>query len=268
MDDDIFSNAVNHQPKETVQPPKPPQTANHDIFDSGLGGISFETSPAPTQPPVNNNDPFNILGLNMGSSPAPQPPTNTGNNLGFDILGFGTSPTVTQPSPPQNNNNFMGGDLMGFGTSAPVTPPQPQGGFSFNNPPANTFNQIPPQQPPQNNFGFNLLGGTNVQPPQPPQSTLPAQTQVAIGFQPIVNTNPNKILAYDNQHIQIWMDCIKESQDSTKLLTTYVNKTNSLVTEVTIQAAVLKHVKLTINPLSSTTLQPYSREVVHQVTFI
>ena len=34
---------------------------------------------------------------------------------------------------------------------------------------------------------------------------------------------------------------------------------------MTIQAAVLKHVKLTINPLSSTTLQPFSREVVHQV---
>jgi len=264
MDDDIFSSIVNHQPAETVQQPKP-QPEKGDIFDSGLGGISFGTSPQPTQSVVNNNDPFNMLGIDMGGSSVAQPTSvNEGNNLGFDILGFGTSSTTS--SPQLQNNNFLGGDLMGFATN-PVTSPQSQGGLSFNNPPANTFNQIPLQQPPQNNFGFNLLGVNSVQPTQSVQPTLPVQTQVAIGFQPIVNTNPNKILAYDNQHIQIWMDCVKENQDTTKLLTTYVNKTNSLVTEVAIQAAVLKHVKLTINPLSSTTLQPYSREVVHQVIY-
>lgn len=64
------------------------------------------------------------------------------------------------------------------------------------------------------------------------------------------------------------MDCIKEGGGSTKLFTTYINKTNSMLTELTIQAAVLKHVKLTINPLSSTVLQPYSKEVVHQVFII
>lgn len=52
------------------------------------------------------------------------------------------------------------------------------------------------------------------------------------------------------------------------MFTTYINKTNSTLTELTIQAAVLKHVKLTINPLSSTVLQPYSKEVVHQVLII
>jgi hypothetical protein len=31
---------------------------------------------------------------------------------------------------------------------------------------------------------------------------------------------------------------------------------------------VLKHVKLTINPLNSTTLQPFSKEVVHQSMII
>ena len=64
------------------------------------------------------------------------------------------------------------------------------------------------------------------------------------------------------------MDCIKEGQkDTTKLYTTYINKTNNSLTNLTIQAAVVKHVKLTINPLSSTTLQPYSKEIVHQVSF-
>ena len=102
--------------------------------------------------------------------------------------------------------------------------------------------------------GMNLLGTTTTQ----------SANQQA-GFQPISNTNPNKIMAYENQHVQIWMDCIKESGDTTKLFTTYINKTNSTLTDLTIQAAVLKHVKLNINPLSSTTLQPYSKEVVHQV---
>lgn len=64
------------------------------------------------------------------------------------------------------------------------------------------------------------------------------------------------------------MDCIKEGADTTKLYTTYINKTNHTLTELTIQAAVLKHVKLTINPLNSTTLQPFSKETVHQVFFI
>jgi len=79
------------------------------------------------------------------------------------------------------------------------------------------------------------------------------------GFQPIVNNNPNKILAYENNHLQIWMDCTKESKDTTKIFATYVNKTNNNLTELNIQAAVLKHVKLIINPLSSTTMQPFSR---------
>ena len=112
-------------------------------------------------------------------------------------------PVVNKPPPPANNN-FLGGDLMGFGFSTqPNNPPQNQGGFNFNP----TQNQ---PQPPSNNLGgFNLLGSTQQvqqQAPQPPV-TLPQQTST--GFQPIINNNPNKILAYDNTHLQIWIDCIK-----------------------------------------------------------
>lgn len=98
-----------------------------------------------------------------------------------------------------------------------------------------------------------------------PQVAKPA---VVSGFQPITNTNPNKILAYQNDHVQIWMDCIKETNDTSKLFTTYINKTNNTITNLTIQAAVVKHVKLTINPLTSTTLQPYSKEAVSQVLLL
>lgn len=209
-----------------------------------------------------------------GSPPVQAPPTNSG-GFGGDLLGFGLSAPSPQPQPVVSQpaaNNLLGGDLMGFGFSAPPSnPPPTQGGFNFGAPnPQSGFSQPQSQSPASNNFGFNLLGNTQqVQQPvqQAPQATsLPAQS--TLGFQPIVNNNPNKILAYDNAHLQIWIDCIKESQESTKLFTTYVNKTNNTINDVTIQAAVLKHVKLTINPLSSTTLQPFSKEVVHQVLIL
>lgn len=59
-DDDEIFNVVN-KPIENKQPP--PQAGG---FDSGLGGFSFETGPAPVNQPTRqsaNDDPFNILGL-------------------------------------------------------------------------------------------------------------------------------------------------------------------------------------------------------------
>jgi hypothetical protein len=46
-----------------------------------------------------------------------------------------------------------------------------------------------------------------------------------------------------------------------------VNKTQSVIDGLTVQVAVMKHLKLTINPLNSTTMQPLSKEVVNQVIF-
>lgn len=96
-------------------------------------------------------------------------------------MGFGISPSqpVSQPASQPVN--------LGFNFGAPSTPVVPQ----------------PAQTQPQNNFGLNLLGNN----PQSPATTQPAQSNT--GFKPIINTNPNKFLAYENQHLQIWMDCIK-----------------------------------------------------------
>jgi hypothetical protein len=97
---------------------------------------------------------------------------------------------------------------MGFGISSPqpVTPvSQPVNlGFDFGAP---STPLVPPtvQTQVQNSFGINLLGG-NQQAPVTVQTTQPQTTG---GFKPIINTNPNKFLAYENQHLQIWMDCIK-----------------------------------------------------------
>jgi len=97
---------------------------------------------------------------------------------------------------------------MGFGISSPqpVTPvSQPVNlGFDFGVPSTPVVAQ-PVQPKVENNFGINLLGGS--QPTSlPVQPTLP---QTSGGFKPIINTNPNKFLAYENQHLQILMDCIK-----------------------------------------------------------
>jgi len=202
-----------------------------------MEGVSFGNNPQP-------NEGFNIMGIDLGGGSQ----STTGGFGGGDLLGFGnTQPTAVQP--------HTGGDLLGFGNSNPSSFGQGgQGGFSFDSPPSNP--------PPSQNFGFNLMGSNQGQSPPIIQTATTLQSQLS--FVPIINNNPNKILAYENTHMQIWMDCIKESADTTKIFTTYLNKTNNTITEISIQAAVLKHIKLTINPLSSTTMQPYSKEVVHQ----
>lgn len=197
-DDDIFNNVISvpqTQPQtQPVQAPvQPPQDSS--IFDMG---ISFQPTPTPQKAPV-VSDPFNMLGLDIGGQTQHQP-TPTAGGFGGDLLGFGVStPPQTVAQPPASN--LLGGsDLMGFGfNNPPSNPPPAQGGFNFNQ---SGFNQPPqPPQVPQNNFGFNLLGNTQPQ----PQPQVAANT----GFQPIVNNNPNKILAYDNPQMQIWIDCIK-----------------------------------------------------------
>jgi hypothetical protein len=196
MDDDIFNSIVN-APTETQQPkPQVPSQQQGSLFESGLGGISFEQQPV-GNPPV-NNDPFGILGLSMGGS-QPLPQTNI-SGFGGDLLGFGSTSGPTQTTPPPQPN-LLGGDLMGFGVSSP--PSNNLGGFGFNPSPVNT--NTPTQQPPQGNFGFSLLGSSSTGATNSTQSAMsqsvPVQpvhtpSQIVSGFQPIVNNNPNKIMAY------------------------------------------------------------------------
>lgn len=203
-DDDLFGSS--HGPAET----KPPQPVAQSM-DTGLGGFSFESTQAPqpvqpTQPA--QNDPFSLMGLDFGGAQQVPPPTQPNTGFGGDLLGFGaTSNPAPVPQPPaQPQNTLGGGDLMGFGfPSAPQ--PQPNqtpaaniGGFSFDTTPQ-VVQPAPVAQPQaQVNLGFDMMGAPT------PQVAKPA---VVSGFQPITNTNPNKILAYQNDHVQIWMDCIK-----------------------------------------------------------
>lgn len=189
------------------------------------------------------------MGLSVSTNP-PRP-ANTGIDMG--LLGFG-NPNPPQTQPVVNNQqtggfSLLGDDFLGMGGTQPHKPvQQPVNNFNQGQNTGFGFNQPPPAQ----NQGFNW----GVQPVQP-------QTQQVNQAQ----QNPNKFLAYDNPQIQIWMNCIKESQDTAKVITTYVNKTQSVIEGLTVQVAVMKHLKLTINPLNSTTMQPLSKEVVNQVFF-
>jgi hypothetical protein len=199
MDDDIF-NTITSTPPQTIVPQQQP-------IDNLMGGISF--NPQPQAPVKAKDDFFDMLGSSLGgpSVPPPQPVSQPNfGGFGGDLLGFGTSPQptpiqqapVVQPQP----NIFGGADLMGFGIQSPPPQqvPQNNGGFNFGVP---SQPQPVPQPPAQNNFGFSLLGESQ------PVKPVNVQSNPIGGFQPIVNNNPNKILAYDNQHVQIWMDCIK-----------------------------------------------------------
>lgn len=126
---------------------------------------------------------------------------------------------------------------------APVNNANLGGGFNFNQ---QTL-QTQPQTQTQVGFSFNTVPSNPV--------SAPVQQQ----------HNPNKFIAYENGHLQIWAECIKEGNDTTRIITTYVNKTQSQISDLSAQIAVLKHIKLNIlGPLSSTTMPALSKEVVNQ----
>lgn len=57
------------------------------------------------------------------------------------------------------------------------------------------------------------------------------------------------------------MDCVKDpiAAGTTKLYVTYSNKSMSAISEILIQAAVVKTSKLVIDPMNATTLPPMSQ---------
>ena len=217
-----------------------------DIFNTITGGDSVQTQPVvnnPVKQNVQDNDPFGLLNLNVGTTQQSvnnqfNPVSNVG---GFDMnfFGFGSTPQ-TQQGQSQNNNSFGGNSLLGndfLGLGGPTQTQQ--------NPVQNTGFGINTQSNQMSGFNWN----------QQPPVAQNNQNQVA------------PLLAYENSQIQIWMKCIKQTNDTTKITATYTNKTQSAIENLSIAAAVMKHLKLTLNPLNTTTLPPMSKDVVNQVIF-
>jgi hypothetical protein len=144
-----------------------------DIFNSITGGNEQKST-------------ANLGGLNIGFNLGGTQPQQNNNSM-FEMLNLnlgGNTNTV-----PSQNNGF-GGDLLGFGNSQPnkiTNANNLLGGGDLLG-----FGQSPPQ-----NNGFNLMNQNNNVQQNIPQ-TIKQPTQ-----------NANKILAYENSQMQIWMNCQK-----------------------------------------------------------
>jgi hypothetical protein len=227
-DNDLF--------KDPLPNPVIVKKVDDDLMGSDLMGFSL--GPVPTvQPAKNNNeDIFNFLDLGGGSPSPVTTTTQPAANLGMNFFSFDQPQPTVQA---QNNNGLLGNDFMGFNLNSNPQPVNNNLGFSLNS------------NPVQNNNNF--LGNTNfLGQPQTQLQTQPAQQK--------------GILEYSNNQIEIWMECIKQSPDTAKIMATYVNKTQSHITDIIIQIAVVKHLILTMNPISSTSLAPLS-DNVNQVIF-
>jgi AP-1 complex subunit gamma-1 len=61
------------------------------------------------------------------------------------------------------------------------------------------------------------------------------------------------------------INILKENADTTNITSFFNNKTNMLISDLVFQVAVLKHLKLTMNPINSNKVNSGSRGEVTQV---
>ena len=225
------------------------------------------TPPPQRQEPIKqtqpkNDDPFDILGLDIGgSSQAPPPPKNNGAG---DLLGGFSFDGPSQPTHNSLSNMSnpsskpAGGDLLDgdfFGNTS----------LTHNN--SQTHSEAPKHvnPPPPSSGGFDIFGGSQspaVQNPQPGfnfNQPSPQQSQP----QP-QNNDSFKFKAYENQHLEIWMEGRREGGGNTKIHASFMNKTQSYIDQLNLQSAVMKYLKITIQPLTGTNLPPSSKGAVTQ----
>lgn len=60
------------------------------------------------------------------------------------------------------------------------------------------------------------------------------------------------------------MEGKRDAPGSTKITASFMNRTQSYVDQITLQSAVMKHLKIVINPLSATSMPPSSKGAVTQ----
>ena len=66
----------------------------------------------------------------------------------------------------------------------------------------------------------------------------------------------------------VFFKFLQENADTTNITSCFNNKTNMVITELVFQVAVLKHLKLTMNPINSNKINGGSKGEVTQVFYI
>mmetsp|Transcript_20750 Transcript_20750/g.29830 ORF Transcript_20750/g.29830 Transcript_20750/m.29830 type:complete len:839 (+) Transcript_20750:87-2603(+) len=159
---------------------------------------------------------------------------------------------VSAPAP------SSGGDLLDldsiFGGGAPAPAAQTSNGFN------NTNGGAAPQ--PTNDFMSDIfsLGAVPAAPAQSQQQSFSPPAAPPQPTNPIVN-------AFNKNGLQIVIECSKPNPSNpavTNLLCKFANQTQSPMSNLVVQAAVPKFLKLEIHPVSSSTIPPNSNGEVTQ----
>jgi AP-1 complex subunit gamma-1 len=241
----------------TTTPAVQPKTGEVDFLNFDMTGTTTTT---PVKPATTDKAPADDL-FNIFSNPAPTT-TTTAPPTSIDINALYTSANVMNTGNPMNNlmfnnipnNNFMFNPGMNTGMN------QMQGGMNFNTGMAGgvnynfanmnsvpTINTAPTVTTNNNNNSnaFDLLGGFAT-------------------VSPTVSPSALTIKAFSDDNLEITFTCTKDAQDTTGIQANFSNKSGNAITDLVFQAAVMKHLKLTMNPISGTKIQPNARNGVSQ----
>ena len=64
--------------------------------------------------------------------------------------------------------------------------------------------------------------------------------------------------------MEIWMEGRREGGGNTKITASFMNRTQSYIEQLNLQSAVMKYLKIAIQPLTGTSLPPSSKGAVTQ----
>ena len=78
-------------------------------------------------------------------------------------------------------------------------------------------------------------------------------------------TGESVFKAFEDENLELMFNCTKEGGETVNIRSEFNNKSGNVVSELVFQVAVLKYLKLAMNPINSNRLNPNSRGEASQV---